>query len=303
MGFEDRQYSRDDSIYSESLFGGTPYGASRRRGGLASVSIVMILIGINVIIWLLDAFTPKTESGHLLSDFLSLQVDSLWKVWSFLTYGFAHAPIDSSTGIWHILGNMLILFFLGRPVAERLGRYEFLRFYLTAIVVSAFAFVAWCLLFQGGKGIVGASGAVSAVFILFVFWYPNQKLLVWGILPVPAWILGLLLVGGDFLRAFDKNSMIAWQAHLGGAAFAASYFYFGWHLGWMGRLTEKMPKPKGKLNVYDPDAEEARPSKADKIKEEGDRILRKISEEGEASLTRRERKTLEQYSRELRNRQ
>jgi hypothetical protein len=64
-----------------------------------------------------------------------------------------------------------------------------------------------------------------------------------------------------------------------------------------------MPKPKGKLNVYDPDAEEARPSKADKIKEEGDRILRKISEEGEASLTRRERKTLEQYSRELRNRQ
>lgn len=308
MGFEDRQYTRDDSVYSESLFGGTPFGNNYgRRHGLAGVSIVVILIAINLAIWLLDAFTPATDSGRWLSDVLALRVDQLWKVWAFLSYGFTHAPISTPMGIWHIAGNMLILFFLGRPVAQRLGRAEFLRFYLSAIFVSGLAYVVWVLAFQGGKGggVVGASGACSAVFILFVLWYPTQKLLVWGVLPVPAWILGIFLLGSDFLRAFGGESGVAWQAHLGGAGFAIAYFYFGWHLGWMRDVADKLPslpKQKGKLNVYNPDSDDSASPKSDHIKAEGDRILQKISEQGEASLTRKERKTLEKYSREMRNR-
>ena len=59
-----------------------------------------------------------------------------------------------------------------------------------------------------------------------------------------------------------------------------------------------MPESKSNLSVYDPDS---KPTKSDKLRKEGDRILAKISDEGEESLSRRERKTLEKYSKMLRD--
>ena len=281
MGFEDRQYTRE-----QSMFGGN-------RTGLAQYSIVVILIAINLIVWFADAFAPAVNQ------FLRLDVSQPWRVWTFLTYGFTHSSITENP--LHILFNMFILFMFGRPVAQRLGRYEFLRFYLIAIVAGGVGYFLWCLVSGTGSAVVGASGATTAVLILFILWYPNQKLYLMGLVEVPAWILGIGIVVYDLLGALNPKSPVAWQAHIAGAAFAFLYFQNNWNFRWMGSLAEAMPKKKSSLGVYNPDPQSNSP-RDERLQEEGDRILSKISQHGEESLTRKERKTLERYSKSIRNR-
>ena len=156
MGLENRQYYRDEQ----------PYFGGGRAGSYGHWSIVNIIIAINVIIFLLDAFSPQ-EGGkgqlHLLNSLLAMDTQQLWMFWTPLTHGFAHSSLDSNIGFWHLAGNMITLFFLGRPVEQRLGRYEFLKFYLVAIVVSGLTFLIVHLLTGQHAVVVGASGAVTAV--------------------------------------------------------------------------------------------------------------------------------------------
>jgi membrane associated rhomboid family serine protease len=294
MGIENRSYYRDESDFNYSgQFGSTAW------------SMVSILIAINVGVFLVDMFTPvaavDSNGGtvyHLLGKWLALNSDQPYFFWNWLTYGFAHAPIDDPTvGIWHILGNMLGLFFLGRAVEYRMGSQEFLSFYLVAVVVSGLGAVVIAWLTGVGTSLVGASGAVTAVVAVFIIWFPNQTLLIWGILPVPAWAVGVLMIGTNLMYAFNPASHVSWQAHAVGALFGVAYLKRGWQFGPLGidRLNDLF-KSRPKLKLHDPDAS------ASKLQAEADRILAKINQSGESSLTGRERRTLNKYSQSLRNR-
>jgi membrane associated rhomboid family serine protease len=262
-----------------------------------------MLILVNVVIFLADGLlTPDAVPGALgdINRFLAVRVDTLtqpWMWWRFLTYGFAHA---SAPDYWHVVGNMLVLFFLGRDIEGRYGRKEFLRLYLATLVVAA---VAWALVgkLQGAPGhssAVGASGAVTAIVILYALNFPRRTLLLFFVIPMPAWAVGMLVVVLDLVGSFGAGSAeIAYPAHLAGAAFAFLYFQLGWNIsrwttGWLpsGRF-----KSRPKLRVHDP---ERRGKQDRELSEEVDRILEKIHREGEASLTRKERRILENASRQ-----
>ena len=153
MGLENRQYYRDEQpVYGRSS-GGASYG---------TWSIVNIIIAINVIIFLLDAFSPS-EGGkgqlRLLNSLLAMDSQQLWMFWTPLTHGFAHASLGSDIGFWHLAGNMITLFFLGRPVEQRLGREEFLKFYIAAILVSGITFLVIHIL-TGQRRLANAVQAV-----------------------------------------------------------------------------------------------------------------------------------------------
>jgi membrane associated rhomboid family serine protease len=280
-------------------------------------TIVGTLIVINVAIWLADAFTLSTPggAGRWLSGHLAVHVSTLtrpWLWWQFLTAGFTHAPLGSPNGIgiWHIVGNMAMLFFFGRSVEERYGPREFLRFYLATLL---FANIAWCLVGKltgvpGDPGLVGASGAIAGVVVLFAFNFPNVTVLLFFVIPMPAWVLGVGFVAYDLYGAIMKqNGNVAYVAHVAGAAFALLYFQRGWNLT---RLTDKVLgrfhspfRSKPRLRVYDvPPREEERSPPADNLTVEVDRILEKIYREGEASLTPKERGTLEAASRKYQER-
>lgn len=294
MGVENRSYYRD----------GADHGYTRQFS-TNTWSMIYIIIAINVAVFVLDMFTPvtvKDAAGNtvyrLLGQWLALGSDRVYFVWNWLTYGFTHAPIDDTgIGIWHILGNMLTLFFLGRAVEQRMGPQQFLSFYLAAVVVSGLGAVILAWLSGGVVSLVGASGAVTAVVAAFIMWFPNQTLLIWGILPVPAWLLGILMVGSNLSYAFTPGSQVSWQAHAVGAIFGIVYLKSGWQFGPLGldRLQDFF-KDRPKLKLHDPDA------KSEKLQAEADRILAKINQSGESSLTSRERKTLNKYSQSLRNR-
>lgn len=293
MGYEDRDYYRDANDGTES---GLPGFRFDRQ------SIVTTLIVINVVIFLVDTFTnvrmvpgpngSQIPDGNWLSYLMALKTDQPWQVWTFLTSGFAHASLGTQTGIFHVAVNMLTLFFLGRPVEEKLGRFEFLKFYLIAILVGSLGFYFASLLSSQPTYIVGASGAVSAVVIYFIFLNPRAELLMMGVIPMPAWGVGLLFLGTNLYHGLAQDH-VAWEAHLAGGAFGALYHYFRWNFSSL-----KMPNwfsGRARLKLHQPDG-----GVDDRLQQEADRILEKISEQGRESLTRREKKTLERYSAAIR---
>jgi hypothetical protein len=212
-----------------------------------------------------------------------------------LTYGFVHNDMG------HIFFNMLSLYFLGRSVEDRLGKWEFLRFYLVALLLCG---IVWCALHAGNPQILlGASGATTAVTMLFVFFFPQANLLLMMAIPVKAWMVGVLII---VLNVFTPNmeSGVAYDVHLVGAALAAAYFFGGFNFRFMesffcGASTQKRQQRRG-MKVYRPKQDSRAESSGDD--QESDRILDKIHREGQDSLTPAERKFMERYSRQVRQR-
>ncbi len=288
MGIESRGYIRDADDRSW-----------RGQSRLADYSMVTLLIVVNFVIFLVDQFTPARGG---LSDWMALNSDLIsrpWQVYTLVTYGFAHARLDTSTGFWHIAGNMLALFFLGKRIEEHYGRWEFLRVYLASIVFSGLFWLVITLLRGREATCVGASGAVVTIVMLFALNFPRQTLNIWGVLPVPAWLVGTMLVVSNLMGAFTPGSRVAFEAHLGGALFAAIYFFGKLNFGeWADSFSLGWKIRRSKLKVHAPNED----PKWEKLQAEGDRILSKIAESGADSLTRAEQKTLTRYSESLRKR-
>jgi membrane associated rhomboid family serine protease len=212
-----------------------------------------------------------------------------WLVYQLLTYGFLHDPTD----LKHIGFNMLGLWMFGRQIEERYGRREYFTFYMTALVVAA---LAWTVAeIPGGRNVamLGASGAVTAVVILFALNYPHVTAMFMFLFPMPMWVAGALIVAFDIAGAMGRFGTTAFTAHLGGAAFAFLYFRYGLRLArWLpGEATLSRLRPRPKLRVHAPDADGD--SETDLAVDE---ILRKIADHGQDSLTWRERRILQKAS-------
>lgn len=277
MGLYDRDYFRDEDQPGYFL------GGQR--------SMVTTLILVNVGVFLLDMFME----GRL-SDFLGLRSDLFqkpWNAWQLLTAGFAHDP----SNLMHVGFNMFWLWLFGRDVEAIYGRKEFLRLYLSLIVLSSFVWLISAIAAHRPGPLIGASGAVVGVMILYVLHYPRRIFNIWGILPVPAWLLGTLCIFQNISGALEQKGHIAYVAHLAGAAFAYVYYSTGWNLGrlWPRRFSLSSLKPRPKLRVHEPEREES-------LSDQVDRILEKISRHGEASLTAQERSILEDASRRYQKR-
>jgi len=296
MGIYDRDYYREPS---------------RSFSVRAPQTIVVTIILINVVLWAANGLL--TPDSRAITNALAVSEDVLWKPWlwwKFLTYGFAHAKSPM-----HILFNMLQLFFLGRIVEQVYGRGEFLRVYLTMLLVGSVVWAITSAVFlepqyvvQNGvqlpvfPSLIGASGAVLGVVILFVLNFPQQTLTLFPIpIPVKAWVIGVALVVFNLAGASDQSPYAgntAYGVHLTGMAFAFLYFHNRWNLGRLGGplFSGEWLKRRPKLRIHDPEQETAELSK------EVDRILEKIHQQGEDSLTRKERRTLENASREYQKR-
>lgn len=279
MGIYDREYYRDEP----------------RAGLLSARSVVTNLIVINVVIFLLDVI-GRSNGSFALSDWLALQPDLVhhpWRFWQLVTYGFVHDP----NNIGHVLLNMFVLWMFGRELEEMLGRTEFLCMYLAAIVLAGLAWVIAGMLTPLGP-LIGASGGVTAVMMVWVMNFPRRTILFMFFLPMPAWVLGVFYVLVDLNGAVQGSGQTAHIAHLAGAAFGFFYFRQKWNLSRLmpRRLSLASFRLRPRLRLHDP-------QKADQeLSREVDRILDKINRQGEASLSSKERKTLEKASRRYQQR-
>jgi membrane associated rhomboid family serine protease len=292
MGVHDRDYYREDD---------------ERGARIGPPTVLVSLIVVNCVLFALNfLLTNRTDE---LTEALVLSSDAFshpWKLYGLLTYGFVHDP-DS---ILHILFNMYILYMFGREVQDRFGQPVFLGFYLTAIVFSGFAWLAWNVAMGDLRAsALGASGAVVATAVAFCTLWPNRQLSFFGLFSFPAWVYGGILVALDLLNAISDKSetmgRIAWQAHLGGAAFGFAFAMlsprFVPELQRALRFSPARWWRSRKLRVYQ-EQENRAERDFEALERQADATLAKLKEFGESSLTPRERKILEDYSRHVRQR-
>jgi membrane associated rhomboid family serine protease len=263
---------------------------------------VGMLLLINIAVYVVQYMLLRRHEGAFI-DLFALSEDALlhplqW--YQFLTYGFLHAYRPE-----HIILNMFGLWMFGRELEELYGAREFLRMYLAAIVVWA----TGSLLRDEQARCLGASGGIVAVVILFACHFPRRELALFFVIPVPAWIAGVLMMSYDALAQVTSvagapgGDRVAYLAHLGGGAFAFAYYYFGWNFGRLfgGRSTGWWQR-RPKIRIHAPKAEDHETPDPIRDDDELDRILQKISREGESSLTRQERCILQDASRRYQKR-
>ncbi len=242
------------------------------------------LIFANVAMYLVQRASPSVERALVLVPALVPT-----RPWTVITYMFLHA------GLWHILFNMIGLYFFGPRLEARLGGRRFIGLYLTSGLVGALLSV-----FTPFAIIVGASGAVFGVLLGFARYWPHERIYMWGVLPVEARVLVVFLTALSIYGGISGGGNVAHFAHLGG--FLGGYAYLKW---------AELRSPARQFRVkMQPQVQKKRADSADlerwsKIardqmhpvnRSELERVLAKISEQGVGSLTPDERAFLDRFS-------
>ncbi len=291
MGIYDRDYYRETEEFSW-------------KPGY-SWSGVNIIIAICVVVYVLDIAFIRLPADQRLINILANHTDDLFnpaRWFSFVTYAFMHLPLDDNTrriGILHLLFNMFVLWMFGRSVESHLGRARFLTLYLSSVVLCSLLYSLFWYMLGSPRAGVGASGAVSTVLIYFVCSNPRTTLHLFGAFPIPAWALGVgILVYdllGSLLGMLGKERGVAHEGHLIGAAVGALYFYYGVPgATWIKHIQTWWRSRHLRVVRADQD-------RAQRLADDADQILEKVSRAGYDHLTPREKKILEEYSRNLRS--
>jgi len=289
MGLYDREYYRESNDQMSFGFGGQS----------ATVTLVIINVAVFLVDWVLNLE---------LAQWFGVRADTAMKPWlwfQYFTYGFLHATSGPYAG-WHIFNNMFMLWMFGRMVENHYGKNEFMRVYLISIVLCG---IAWNGVLMATMGtdvnavMVGASGAVSTIFTMFVLMYPRMTLYVGFLIPVPAWVVGIFLLLSNM---FGQDTSVAYSAHLAGIGFGAAYYFGKWNFaGWIpGWLPSKLTwpnwfrkRPKLRVHVAEEDEE---PNPYNDSDEDAERLLDKVRDKGMEALSPAERRKLEAYSRRMR---
>ncbi len=142
-----------------------------------------------------------------------------------VTYFFLHG------GWMHVLGNMYYLWFFGDSVEDELGPTNYI---LTLIAGTVGAGLFHVFLSPPGYSLlVGASGGISTLGVIYMFRFPRAKLgffLIFGWLRVPAYLILIIWIIMQVSMAYDQVAgltQVSALAHLGGALVGlASYLLF-----------------------------------------------------------------------------
>ncbi|MCR5454348.1 MAG: rhomboid family intramembrane serine protease [Bacteroidales bacterium] len=234
----------------------------------------------------------------------------LWRFWTPITYMFTHFSF------WHILANMLWLYFMGQIFLMVFNNKQLFGLYILGGLSGALLYILSYNVFPVFQGVVqgstciGASAAVTAIVIAICVMRPNMEIRIFGIIPLTLKWLGILYVVFDVLQVSGDNSG-GHIAHLGGAIFGA-IFAWQYHQGkdltkgfnnLMDKIVTLMPKQgeqKQKMRVvYNDKARTTNTQKSAEFdrtsfenQQRMDEILDKISQSGYNALTKEEKEFL-----------
>lgn len=250
--------------------------------GFGVTRTVKILILANVLV-LVVFFIVARGSGRLhwkLVHILGMYPPYFVKgcAWQLVTYMFVHG------GIGHLFWNMLLLFFFAGEVERVMGRKRFLCFYFASGAAGGL-----CALFTWELPTIGASGACLAVLIAFAFYFPDALVFLFLLIPIKVKYVAMLMGGLTvlFLLAGGRKEVSDW-GHLGGMLYALFYIK-AWPY-----LRAGLPRPRlGRFKFHS--GQGKLPSDLE-VRAKLDEILEKVHDQGMQSLTRKERKFLQDIS-------
>lgn len=182
------------------------------------------MIGANVAVFVLWRIADtRFMRKHFM---ISLDNVKSGRLHTMLTSAFSHAELE------HLVSNMIGLYFFGTSIGRLFGPEYLLKLYFAgALGGSIFFLLHKVLMAPSPKGTfgldysripgLGASAAVNAIILLDVFLFPKNIYYVNLIIPVPAMLMGALIIGTDLWRVRKGEGDISGSAHLGGALVAA----------------------------------------------------------------------------------
>jgi membrane associated rhomboid family serine protease len=234
-------------------------------------------------------------------------------VWQFLTFQFLHVDL------WHLICNLLGLWFFGRFIESVLGTKRFLVAYFACGVVGGLLQCALMVLFPNhfAPFVFGASAGITGIFAIFCRLQSHSEIRWNFILPIRADVLLWITAGISLfftLVPSMRGGSVAHAAHLGGIIAGMAWVRLGWHrdfiplpwerlMAWFRRRHSRRAnlEPVRSMTTRTGSWRKAKsvapqnvdvPS-AEFISQEVDPILDKISAHGIHSLTDSERKILD----------
>ena len=274
------------------------------------------LIAVNVLAFVLFfffrtlAFLFNFETDSILEwlVFPKEPGEFLFKPWSIITYAFLHS------GIWHLLSNMLILYFSGMYFLNYFSPKKLLNFYFLGGIFGALVYMASYNLFPAFQGtgrsyLIGASAAVMAILVGIATHIPHMRVRLILLGSIKLWWIAAFLVVLDVIQIPISNPG-GHLAHLGGAGFGYLYAKqlgkgnniaagFEKFLDWVGSLFSSNSAQKNKSNLKTVHKKQTtgntstgyntRARNKREEQEKIDAILDKISKSGYDSLTKQEK--------------
>ncbi len=193
----------------------------------ARPTATIAILKLNVLIficWIIGGFVfPSFMVQNFLLSWNGLMEG---RYWTLLTSVFSHNIF------FHIFLNMFAFFGFGAVLEQALGTRRFLRFYLVAGLMGSVTHVLVSLFLIGDPSlaVLGASGAISGVILLFSLMFPTERILVLGLVPIPALAASLAIVSLDVWGLLEQTRggtlPIGHGAHLGGAVYGLIYYIF-----------------------------------------------------------------------------
>lgn len=281
------------------------------KSGTMTIRLVMINIGVFALIQLINALerlevlsTANASLYEYISHYwFALPVDTfgvLLQPWTLLTSLFAHF------GIWHLFGNLLFLYFAGQTYERFFGGLRLLQLYILGGLAGNLAEIIAHQLFPALQGstfsVVGASGAIMAIFMALALAQPQLKVQLFGIFPLRIYMLAIFFFLKD-LSAVGTSDQIAHFAHIGGAIFGLWSIQQFWHIRlsrpWLGiKVSQTSPKLKVKKGGRPLTDDDYRAHKQERQKHL-DTILDKIAKRGYDALSKEEKDFLFQQSKDV----
>jgi membrane associated rhomboid family serine protease len=271
MGLYDRDYTQENF---RSQF---HYAPQMRFMFPHLTPVVKWLLIINISVFLIAVFIKPL--GFFIYDWFQLDATSLTRamqLWRLITYQFLHAPYS----IWHIMLNMLGLFFLGPTLERHWGSKKFLPFYLGCGIAGALLyFFLVAVRFLPAEQMVGASGAILGMLAACAILFPHF-VVIFLFFPVPIRIAAIVLTAIYILAVLTRSANAGGDAaHLAGMAAGAGYVL---SRPWWEKL-----KLRIHLGAWDKKIATQR-----NLELEVDRILHKVHNYGIHSLTSKEKRML-----------
>jgi membrane associated rhomboid family serine protease len=185
--------------------GGLPQGV---RGLIIANSVVFLLM------WLVGPIERTFMQWFAL---VPADVVTRFYVWELVTYLFLHG------GFFHILFNMLGLWFFGKDLEDIWGTRRFLQFYFfCGIGAGIIAVLANYLFGSRLTPTIGASGAIYGIFLVAAVLWPD-RIIIFYIFPIKLKYFVMILGAIEFFGLRDLNSGVSNIAHLSGMAFGYGF--------------------------------------------------------------------------------
>ncbi|MCD4793764.1 MAG: rhomboid family intramembrane serine protease [Bacteroidales bacterium] len=278
------------------------------KKGSMLTKLIYINVGAFIVLYFVFLFFDKLQTYFAVPGTFK---ELIYQPWSVVTYQFIHG------GLWHLLINMLWLFWFGRLFLNYFNEKQLLAVYLLGGFVGAFfhLLINNFLPEANQVPIIGASGAVMSVVFAVVAFKPDYSINLLFIgqvkikyIAIFVLILDIMGLAGNAKNGMSGSDGIAHIAHMGGSAFGLWFGYsmrngkditrsfnnflnnfFSWFsTDQSDRKRTKMKATKGDLFTKPKSDWDYNKDKADERKEV-DRILDKISKKGYGSLSKKEK--------------